>query len=480
MNVSNIPEELLQKRDAIECNFIMSLWKMPDLIPDYRNIENGEDIFTEDGQFYYGIITALYKAGYKTFDNMSVYTFLEDKKTLKKGFEKRGGWNTIEEITSLLSEENFNTYYDELIKNNLLIRLYNKGFNIIDKLDKFNQMTSSEIYDYWEYQLSNITTDKIEKIQVEDLSNGNLYKEAIREWDKGSDVGFRISSKMLNYQLLGVHKKNLMLHLAGIGFGKTSSAVAWYILPSLIDGTNVTVVANEQDKEAWMKMILSTVLFNYIGFVEGFSRHKLSVGSYTDEQFDKMDKAADWLDKQPGKLSFVELEDYNIASVKKIITRQSKLGNELFIFDTMKGQNDASERAWGEFSEVAKELFLLAKHLNVAIVATAQLSPEAMSRKFLDLTCIGRAKSIAETATSVCMFRPLMQEEVEKIKGYNYDGKIKKEITLDPNKSYICIYTPKNRYGNVSPQIIMERNLNFNTYKDVCWWDCPYDNYKKG
>ena len=160
MNVSNIPEELLQKRDAIECNFIMSLWKMPDLIPDYRNIENGEDIFTEDGQFYYGIITALYKAGYKTFDNMSVYTFLEDKKTLKKGFEKRGGWNTIEEITSLLSEENFNTYYDELIKNNLLIRLYNKGFNIIDKLDKFNQMTSSEIYDYWEYQLSNIATLK--------------------------------------------------------------------------------------------------------------------------------------------------------------------------------------------------------------------------------------------------------------------------------------------------------------------------------
>ena len=473
----DIPKELLEKRETVECNFVLSLYKNPDLITDYKNVINGEDIITEDGQFYYGLAQGMYKAGYNIFDNMSIYTYLEDKKVLKDGFERRGGYGTIKEITSLLSEKNLDSYYDELCRGNLLIRLHQAGFNVISKLDKLKQMSTEEVYSYYEYQLANIHTDKITKTRIEDLSNAETYKEAIREWDKGSDVGIRISSKMLNYQLLGVHKKNLMLHLSGIGFGKTSSAVAWYILPAIIDGHNVTILANEQDIDAWKKMIIATVLFNYIGMVEGFSRHKLSVGNYTEEQFSKMDQAAEWIEQQKGKLSFVELENYNISAVKKIITRQSKIGNDLFIYDTMKGEDDSAQNAWGSFSEVAKELFLLAKHLDVAIIATAQLAPDALSRKFLDLTCIGRARSIAETANSVVEFRPIGADEIEHIKGYIYEGKIKKIIELDSNKSYIAVYTPKNRYGNVSPQIIMERNLNFNTYKDVCWWDCPYDNY---
>ena len=469
----------MEKRQVIECNFVLSLFKNPDLIPDYKNVENGTDIMCDDAVFYYGIAQGMYKAGYHTFDNMSVYTYLEDKKTLKNGFERRGGYGTIKEITNLLSEDNIESYYDELCKSNLLIRLNQKGFNVIDKLDTFKDMTCEEVYDYYEYQLSNISLGKIEKTKIENLSDGDAYKEAIREWNKGSDVGFRISSKMLNYQLLGVHKKNLMLHLSGIGFGKTSSVIAWYIIPALEDGNNTTIIANEQDKDAWMKMILATVLFNKIGKVDEFSRHRLSTGGYTDEQFSKMDEAAEWLNNQKGKLSFVEMENYNIAAVKKVITRQSKLNNSLFIYDTFKGSNDAAQNQWGEFSEVAKELFLLAKHLDVAIVATAQLSPDAMSRKFLDLTCIGRSRGIAETATSVCMFRPIAPEEIDKITGYVYEGKIKREVKLDKDKSYICVYTPKNRYGQVSPQIIMERNLNFNSYKDVCWYDCPYDNYMR-
>ena len=477
MKNKDIPKELLEKRQVLECNFVLSLYKDMTLLNDYNNIINGEDLITEDGQFYYGILQGLKKAGFNSADNMSIYTYLEDKKTLKDGWERRGGSATVKEITNLLSLNNIDAYYDDLVKNNLLIRLHQSGFNVLSKLDKFNEMTAENVYDYYEYQLANIHINKVDKIKIEDMSNAQNYKDAFREWDKGSDVGIRISSKMLNYQLLGVHKKNLMLHLAGIGFGKTSSAIAWYILPALIDGHNVTILANEQDMDAWKKMIISTVLFNYIGSVEGFSRHKLSVGGYTEEHFDKLDQAAEWLEQQKGKLSFVELEDYNIAAVKKIITRQAKIGHDLFIYDTMKSEDDSVSNAWGSFSEVAKGLFLLAKHLDVAIVATAQLAPDALSRKFLDLTSIGRARSIAETANSVVMFRPIGADEIEHIKGYTYDGKIKKIIELDSNKSYIAVYTPKNRYGNVAPQIIMERNLNFNTYKDVCWWDCPYDNF---
>lgn len=476
MNFKDIPDELLDKREQIECSFIFTFYKDMSLLPDYSmTVINGEDIITEDGQFYYGLILGLSKAGYQVADSMSIHTYLEDKKSIKDKFEERGGFSTVKDITDIINVNNLDGNYDELVKNNILIRLYENGFNVLKDLDKFKEMSSEQVYNYFEYKLADIATNKVSKIEAEDLTQG--YDKYIKSWDEGESIGFKIGSKMLNYQLLGVHKKNLLLHLAGIGNGKTSSAISWYILPA-IEQQDVVIIANEQSVSEWRQMILSTVLFNKIGGVKGFDRHKMMVGKYTDEQKEKLKEAAQWLKKQPGKIIFIETQDYSTANIKKIIGRYSALGCSLYIVDTLKPQNDASEKAWGEFSEVAKELFIQAKKHDVAIIATAQLSPDAMTRRYLDLTCIAKARAIAETATQVVMFRPLTADEREKVKGFNYDGKIKKIVDLDKDKDYIMVFTPKNRFGQVTPQILMERNMNFNSYKDVAWTECSYDQFK--
>ena len=121
----------------------------------------------------------------------------------------------------------------------------------------------------------------------------------------------------------------------------------------------------------------------------------------------------------------------------------------------------------------------------MAIVATAQLSAESMSRKFLDLSCIGKSKAIAETATQVVMFRSLTREEKEGgITAYQFqkgsDGKYmkeRKEIALDPDKDYVVLFTPKNRFGDVNPQIIYERNMSFNTMNEVGFTEISFDGF---
>lgn len=477
MNIKEIPKELLNKREQIECSFIFTFYKDMSLLGDYeKNVINGEDIITEDGQYYYNLIQGLAKAGYQVADNLSITTFLEDKKNIKKMYDERGGYSTIKEITDLINPDNVDATYDELTKSNMLIRLHEKGFNVTDDVDKFKQMSSEELYNYFEYQLADIAIGKVAKLEAEDLTQG--YDKYIDNWDQGESIGFKIGSKMLNYQLLGVHKKNLLLHLAGIGNGKTSSAIAWYVLPVIENGESVVIIANEQSVSEWRQMILSTVLFNKIGNIKGFDRHKMMVGNYTDEQKNSMKEAAAWLKKQPGKIIFIETQDYSTTNIKKIVGRYSSLGYSLYLCDTMKPMNDASDKAWGEFSEVAKEMFVLAKKHDVAIIATAQLSPDAMSRRYLDLTCIAKAKAIAETASQVVMFRPLTADEKEKVKAFSYEGKVKKIIDLDKDKDYIMVFTPKNRFGQVSPQIIMERNMNFNSYKDIGWTECAYDQFR--
>lgn len=478
MELKKIPKELIKDRNIIECNFVLSLYKDISLLNDYKHVENGVDIIDTDGIFYYGLLQNIVKAGYSDITSMSIYAYLETNSKMKQAFEKRGGYATVKEILDLISVENVDKYYDDLVKNNFLIRLHNAGFNVLKELEKFNQMTAEEVYDYYEYQLSNISVGKIEKIKATDLSSG--YEEFINQWDQGNDVGYKIGIPMLNYQLLGIHKSNLMLHLSGIGFGKTTSAIAWYIIPAIKSGNSCLVIANEQDESMWRQMILSTVMFNEITEkAKGLDRHKLSTGGFNDEQKNKMLEAQKWLDSQKGRIIFVETNNYDASTIRKLINKYSKLGVGLHIVDTLKLENDANEKSWGEFADIAKELFLIAKKNKVAVVATAQLTPDAMSRRYLDLTAIGRSKQIAEVANSVVMFRPLSRNEKEKIEAYVYETpKVQKKIPLNPEKDYICIFTPKNRYGPVTPQIIVERNMNFNSYKQIGWYECSYDQFK--
>lgn len=483
MKITDYPEELVKKRQAIECNFIFTLYKIPDIIEDYKNIVNGTDIITEDGIFYYGLALALRKAGYQAFDNISIYTYLEGQEGLKKGFERRGGYASVVEIMSLLSEENIDSYYDELIKNNMLLRLYDSGFDVMKNIDKFNQMTAEDVYDFYDYKLNDVCVNKIEKIKTEDLSNG--YEEYIKEWDSGSQVGFKIGYPLLNYRLAGIHKDNFLLHLASIGNGKTTTAILFYLLPVIESGENVLVIANEQNISEWRQMVLASVLFNKIGYF-GMNRQRFTLGHFNDEQRAKLKEASAWLAKQKGKIAFVELQTYDFNSIKKVMKKYSKLGFSMCLLDTLKPMLESSDRAWAEFSEVAKELFITAKTQHIAVVATAQLSSEAMSRRYLDLSCIGKSRAIAETATQVTMFRTLTTEEKEKIEPWTYQkneegkySKVRKTFTLDPAKDYIVLFTPKNRFGDTQPQIVYERNMSFNTLKEIGYTEIAYDGFNK-
>ena len=128
---------------------------------------------------------------------------------------------------------------------------------------------------------------------------------------------------------------------------------------------------------------------------------------------------------------------------------------------------------------------MLAKREDVAIVATAQLSAESMSRRFLDLSCVGKSRAIAETATQVVMFRSMTREEKEgKLLVYtrkkDENGKYMSERVeekLDPEKDYIVLFTPKNRFGDIGPQIVYERNMSFNTMYEVGYTEVGFDGF---
>ena len=321
-DLSEFPQALTIKRREIECNFVLSLWKDPLSIGDYTNIKNEVDILTPDGIFYYGVACQMFALGVRNFDAMAVHTFLADKPKLQEDFDKKGGMTTVNEIMSLLDLENMDSYYDELIKNNIVLNLYEMGFNVENELENISKMTSSQVYDYFDYKLNNVFVDKVEKLKAIDLTDG--YDESIEQWDKGVMRGFPIGFPILNYRLAGVHKKNLLLHMAHIGNGKTTSSILFYILPAIENGENVCIIANEQGIEEFRQMILSTVLFNKIRYTK-INRQRFIVGGFSADDRAEMKKAQEWLKNAGGKIIFIETSDYSINNVKKIVRKDSKV-----------------------------------------------------------------------------------------------------------------------------------------------------------
>ena len=467
--MSQIPEELSKGREIIEGNFVLSLWKEPEYYHDYQKIiDPSRDFLHEDSEFYYSIGRAMFKLGFEVFDEVSVALFLEDKDTLRAAFDARGGYREVREMMNMLAIENIDVYFQELSKSNLLIHLHSLGFNVIQNLDRFKNSTVTDIQDYYDFLLNNSIINSTSSIKIVDLTEG--YEPYVEKWNEGQGVGFPVGYPMLNYHLSGIHKKNLILHVAPIGGGKTTSALNFYVLPAIEAGEKICIIANEQDEEQFRQMLLSTIISNKVNFLK-MNRQKLRTGNLNDIQMQAVEEAQEWLKDHAGLIQFVHLTNYGVTDVRRIIKRQSKLGTEIFLFDTLKPTDESSDKSWAEFSEVAKEIFITAQKEDVAVIATAQLKGVSRHQKVLDLDDIGKSKAIAETAGQVLMFRELKQVEKESLDVYHYDkqGKVK-NIKLDESKDYIVLFVPKNRYGG-TPQIVYERNLDFNTMREIGYCD---------
>lgn len=452
--IDEYPSQLVENRNTIEASFIFCLWKNPELYGDYE-IQADKDFLTDDGKFYYSLGYEMYKKGYKSFDDASVYSYIEDKEILKNGFMRRGGYKTVEEIKQILNVDNVDTYYDELIKSNILLNLYDKGFNVLNELDKFKKMTTSQVYKYFEYQLDNVFLKRGSEIKIEDL---DITDEFINESHAGIERGLSYASAcpLLNYHTLGLHRGSVQVFAGFSGTGKSSFCVHSYVLPILDQGEKVVIIANEMNKRAWQHIFLSTILSQKLNYF-GLTRKKQKIGGFNEEQLKMLQKAKEYYEKHyKDRIKFVKIYDYSIEDVKRIMRKMSKQGFCYFIYDTFKPENASSATVTGDLIEASKQLLQVAEKENICIIITMQLAIYMENTRYLTASTLANAKAVKEVVSELILMRPLWEDEFpgEKydVKPYKYKKdlsgnttRIKEEIKLNPDKKYRLLFLDKTR-----------------------------------
>lgn len=478
MDLKSCLADINKNRDKAECPFVFCLWKEPDLFDDYKNINSGTDttIQSEDGLFYFELGRAMKQKGYRNFDNMSIYSFLEDKPSVKEQFENYGGYRQVQELISLVDSNNVEAYYDTIARMNTLDLLCKRNFEIFGDIQSLNRLTSQGVYDLFEYALNTISLSTNHDVKIEDLVIDDGF---IEECMKGEAVGLNYGKAcpILNHLTLGLPLGELTMVGGHSGTGKTSFIFENMILPLNNEGHKTAIISNEMRSTAYKALLLEHILVHDLKY-KGLTRKQIKIGKFTEEQLELIKKAQKISREKYSNIRFVKLFDTDVTKVLKFIKRLSKLGYQAFCWDTMKSDDSVDEVLWQQLMINSRKIFQLASKENIAIVTTYQLALHTTNHRFLDASCLSNSKQIKEVYSEMIYFRTIWEDEFTggkfDCKPYQFKKdsngkytKIKEFVPLNPDSKYVVAFLDKTRNDEDKQQVLYEWIGRFNEWKEV-------------
>lgn len=466
---------ITKNRTMLEGNFVLSLYSNPlELYNDFA-IDPDKDLLTSDGKYYYNLGFNMVKKGIKMFDEISIATFLDDFPELKSEYEKRGGWQSIEDAMYLLDDDNTEAYYNALVKNNLLIKLEQKGFDIDGNMNIINSLnTADEVIDYFDAQLNSIALNITHDLQLQTL---NYTEKDLELKTSGDYIGLQFNkySPLLNSFCNGIPKKGLTMFASYTNGGKTSFVFENIVIPLAEQKIKICVISNEQDSIIFKDLLYLHVLTQRLDYWN-INRNKLKNFEFTKEDFEFFKKADEIVKKEyMDYIVFQRVYDYGMKNVKRTIKKLAKQNFELFIYDTFK-VDSTTDTIWQSFLNDSKELFQVASKEGVAIITPVQLSLSTKGKvRWLNEAALSNSKQISEIYEEIFMFRDIWKDEytgsTQDIQVYkiDYDTKEKENITITPEegKYYKIFFHTKSRNGEVGRTVLYDFSPNCNRWKEI-------------
>lgn len=418
-------------------------------------------------------------------DDITVGIYLEKHTKMKATYEKYKGYSTIEGLINMTEEKNFDGYLVEMNKWNTVLTLLDRGF-LVDIKDAIDS-SLDEIYDLWEALLNDSfvggTSEDI--TGCFDMTDG--LDELIVELNAGMSVGLPYYNlPLLNKELNGMAQGNLGLVLSSSGNGK-STFVRSCILPSILENNEkILILVNEEGNKKWQTELLVWVCNNI--YKTNIQKYTVRDGKFSKEVQEALVKSANWLKEKNGQIIIVPFKTWRVSTAIKLIKKYHALGVNHAVVDTLKLSSDSDASvAWLVLQQNSVALYDAIKSSNksngIHLTCTAQLSKDAMTKRYYTQNQIGVAKNIVDVASTCIMIRDVLQDELPEgkhaLKVFEPKGKqgmTKIPVTLEDGKRYQLVFIIKTRSGASNEyQIVLEVDMSRNIYKEIGITYCHQD-----
>lgn len=441
-----------------------SLMQQPDLLNNIDKYCLDITDFSEPlDKYIFSAIYNLYVNGAERIHSADIDNYLQTNSYAKDLIENENGLSFLQDCENESNIENFDFYYNNLKKINLVRELqlskndideiycenvFNERYNEIN--DNFKKMTPQDIVNFIKNKAANLEKKYIINNLVEESSPADSIEERLLELKENPEIGCMLQGDILNTITRGGRLGKLYLRSAGSGIGKSRSMVGdacniaypirfdpklnkWVETGSC---EKVLYIMTEQDTEEIDTMILA--------YLTGYNEDTFTYGTF-DPDDERVKIAKDIIIRYKDNMNYARIPDPCSAVVKNLLRRRNiQDGIQYFFYDYI----FSSPAMLNEYrdlkirEDVALRLFTttlknLAVELNAFIMTSTQISNDEENKKggFRDFRNIQGSRSIVNLVDFACIMSTPSPEELTAVAAFKQSFGYSPNVVTDVFKN---------------------------------------------
>lgn len=361
MDLGKVPPHDIEAEQAV----IGSMLTDKDSVISAVEVLKEEDFYREDNKVIYSAIMNLYNRG----EPVDIITLKDELVSLGK-FDAVGGLEYLAELPEKVPTTANVEKYIKIVEEKSMLRTLIKTANDLIVLGYDQTQEVEDIMDVAEKKIFNVMQRKNQKgyssmkdILVESFTQlEELYNR--KQHITGVPTGFAD----LDYKTAGLHNSDLILVAARPAMGKSAFALNIASNAAVRANVPVAIFSLEMSKEQMGNRILCSEAM--------VDSNKVRTGKIEDEDWAKLAMASGELSE-----SQIFIDDTPGISIMEIRAKCRKMKLEknigLVVIDYLQLVQGSSKKGGSreqEISEISRSLKILAKEINVPVIALSQLS----------------------------------------------------------------------------------------------------------
>lgn len=301
---------------------------------------------------------------------------LTDELKRKGELEAIGGSAYLTELTNYVPTSAHAEAYAELVSQKAVRRRLIKASGEISELGFNEDTTTQELLEKAESELFAVSDQSLKQdlVSIESILTESFDRMEELHRNKGSLRGVRTGYRDLDNMTAGLQRSDLIILAARPAMGKTT------LVTNL--AYNVATIAKQPVLFFSLEMSKEQLVDRMLADASGVDAWNIRTGNLSDEDFSKLSEAMGEMAEAP-----IYIDDTPGMTVLEMRTKARRAQHEhplgLIIIDYLQLMQ-ASGRSDGnrvqEVSEISRGLKLIARELNVPVIALSQLSRSVESR----------------------------------------------------------------------------------------------------
>lgn len=330
---------------------------------------------------------------------------LTDELKKKDELETVGGSAYLTELTNYVPTSAHAEAYAELVEQKAVRRRLIKASGEISELGFDEETTTQELLEKAEAELFSVSDQSLKQdlTSLETILTDSFDRMEELHRNKGALRGIRTGYRDLDNMTAGLQRSDLIILAARPAMGKTT------LVTNL--AYNVATIAKQPVLFFSLEMSKEQLVDRMLADASGVDAWNIRTGNLSDEDFSKLSEAMGEMAEAP-----IFIDDTPGLSTLEMRTKARRAAHDqplgLIIVDylqLMQGSGRSDGNRVQEVSEISRGLKLIARELNVPLIALSQLSRtvEQRSPQIPQLSDLRESGSIEQDADIVSfIYRP--------------------------------------------------------------------------